>query len=242
MEGFGALAYSLEVPKKQITARYLSDLAYRAQSPLEYGRIARGDFNDTDAWMLDDAAKRLGALPLTLDATSRITLAEIGAGVRAEKARMARDNIRLAVVFIDYLKFIKASDRYKGQRHYEVGEISAGLKQLAKDEGLCVVLLAQLNRALENREDKRPNLSDLRESGDLEADADVVAFIHREAHRVLKSADYRSNKAEAIAHYVAIQHEAEIILGKNRAGPEKTAHLWCDPSCSTMSNSARGMA
>ena len=242
MEGFGALAYSLEVPKKQITARYLSDLAYRAQSPLEYGRIARGDFNDTDAWMLDDAAKRLGALPLTLDATSRITLAEIGAGVRAEKARMARDNIRLAVVFIDYLKFIKASDRYKGQRHYEVGEISAGLKQLAKDEGLCVVLLAQLNRALENREDKRPNLSDLRESGDLEADADVVAFIHREAHRVLKSADYRSNKAEAIAHYVAIQHEAEIILGKNRAGPEKTAHLWCDPSCSTMSNSAMGMA
>jgi replicative DNA helicase len=82
----------------------------------------------------------------------------------------------------------------------------------------------------------------LRESGDLEADADVVAFIHREAHHVLKSADYRSNKAEAIAHYVAIQHEAEIILGKNRAGPEKTAHLWCDPSCSTMSNSARGMA
>ena len=69
---------------------------------------------------------------------------------------MARVGARLAVVFVDYLKFIRASDRYKGQRHYEVGEISAGLKQLAKDEGLCVVLLAQLNRALESREDKRP--------------------------------------------------------------------------------------
>ena len=72
---------------------------------------------------------------------------------------MARTQTRLAVVFVDYLKFIRASDRYKGQRHYEVGEISAGLKQFAKDEGLCVVLLAQLNRALESREDKLPDVS-----------------------------------------------------------------------------------
>ena len=82
----------------------------------------------------------------------------------------------LKVIFIDYLKQIQASDRYKGNRVYEVGEISYSLKQLAKDEGICVVLLAQLNRALEGRDDKRPSLSDLRESGDLEADADVVAL------------------------------------------------------------------
>jgi replicative DNA helicase len=240
-EGFGAMAYSLEVPEKQITARYISDLSYSPNREIEYGRIARGDFDDEEAWRIEDADKRLARLPLTIDSASRITMAEIGAGVRAEKAKMARNGFRLAVVFIDYLKFIKASDRYKGQRHYEVGEISAGLKQLAKDEGLCVVLLAQLNRALENREDKRPNLSDLRESGDLEADADVVAFIHREAHHVMKSPDYRSGKAEAISHFEMIKNDAELILGKNRAGRETTAHLWCQPSCSAMSDSARGM-
>ena len=144
------------------------------------------------------------------------------------------------MVFIDYLKFIRASDRYRGQRHYEVGEISAGLKQLAKDEELCVVLLAQLNRALESREDKRPNLSDLRESGDLEADADVVAFLHREAHHILKSPEFRSGAAEAHARYAAVERDAELIVGKNRAGPERTIKLWCLPACSTMADAARG--
>jgi replicative DNA helicase len=239
-EGFGALCYSLEVPERQITARYLSDLSYLPCAPIEYARIARGEFGAEEGARLDAATRRLAQLPLTLDASSRLTLAEIGAGVRAEKATMAKTGVRLAVVFIDYLKFIRASDRYKGQRHYEVGEISAGLKQLAKDEGLCVVLLAQLNRALETRDDKRPNLSDLRESGDLEADADVVAFLHREAHHILKSAEFRAGRRDAHERFAALEHEAELIIGKNRAGPERTARLWCLPACSIMANGGRG--
>jgi len=239
-EGFGALAYSLEVPERQICARYLSDLCYIPRLPIEYGRIARGGFSDEEASRLEAAQKKLARLPLTIDASSKLTLAEIGAGVRAEKAVMAKAGARLAVVFVDYLKFIRASDRYRGQRHYEVGEISAGLKQLAKDEGLCVVLLAQLNRALEAREDKRPNLSDLRESGDLEADADVVAFLHREAHHILKSPEFRAGRAEAHARYAAVEREAELIVGKNRAGPERTVKLWCLPACSTMADAGRG--
>ena len=240
-EGFGALAYSLEVPERQVCARYLSDICYIPRAPIEYGRIARGEFSDEEAARLAAAQKTLSRLPLTLDASSKLTLAEIGAGVRAEKAAMARAGSRLAVAFVDYLKFIRASDRYKGQRHYEVGEISAGLKQLAKDEGLCVVLLAQLNRALEAREDKRPGLADLRESGDLEADADVVVFLHREAHRILKSPEFRAGSAEAHARYAAVEREAELIVGKNRAGPERTVKLWCLPSCSTMADAARGI-
>jgi replicative DNA helicase len=240
-QGFGALAYSLEVPEKQICARYLSDLCYVPRAPIEYGRIARGQFSNEEAGRLDAAQKTFLRLPLAIDASSKLTLAEIGAGVRAEKAAMAKVSTRLAVVFVDYLKFIRASDRYKGQRHYEVGEISAGLKQLAKDEGLCVVLLAQLNRALESREDKRPGLSDLRESGDLEADADVVAFLHREAHHILKSPEFRAGRAEAHARYAAVEREAELIVGKNRAGPERTIKLWCLPACSTMADVARGI-
>ena len=140
---------------------------------------------------------------------------------------------------VDYLKQIQASDRYKGNRVYEVGEISYSLKQLAKDEGICVVLLAQLNRALEGRDDKRPSLSDLRESGDLEADADVVAFIHREAHYIEKSPEYRAGDAAATAAYIEARNKAEIIIGKNRAGPTRTVELWCDVSCSTMSDHVR---
>ncbi|MGA8172399.1 MAG: DnaB-like helicase C-terminal domain-containing protein [Methylocystis sp.] len=240
-QGFGALAYSLEVPERQICARYLSDLCYRPRAPLEYGRIARGQYSDDESARLAAAREKLAGPTLALDASSKLTLAEIGAGVRAEKAAMAKAGARLAVVFVDYLKFIRASDRYKGQRHYEVGEISAGLKQLAKDEELCVVLLAQLNRALESREDKRPNLADLRESGDLEADADVVVFLHREAHRILKSPEFRAGSAEAHARYAAVETEAELIIGKNRAGPERTVKLWCFPACSTMADAARGV-
>ncbi len=239
-QGFGAIAFSLEVPEKQITARYLSDLSYRPRHKIEFGRIARGHVDDEEAWCLEDAKKRLDLLPLTIDVAPRLTVTEIAAKVRSEKARMAKRGIRLAVVFIDYLKFIKASDRYKGQRVYEVGEISASLKELAKQEGLCVVLLAQLNRALESRDDKRPGLSDLRESGDLEADADVVAFLHREAYHIEKSPEYRKGNGDATEQFLKCQFDADLILGKNRAGPTPSVPLWCDVSCSTMTDKATG--
>ena len=95
---------------------------------------------------------------------------------------MRRRNVRLSVVFIDYLKFVRATDRYRGLRVYEIGEITGALKQLAKSEDLCIVLLVQANRAVEarDRRDRRPGMADLRDSGDIEADADVVAFIYRE--------------------------------------------------------------
>jgi replicative DNA helicase len=236
---FGAMAFSFEVPERQLTSRYLSALSYMHDRPIPYGSIARGDYNDEELWRLEDAFRRLRNLPLTIDCASRATVTEIRAKIRAEKKAMARRGVRLGVVFLDYLKFIKASDRYKGNRVYEVGEISANLHEIAKDEELCVVLLAQLNRALENREDKRPNLADLRESGDLEADADVVAFIHREAQHILKSAEYRQGKPEAQEQFHLLKHDAELIIGKNRAGAEDTAHLWADVSCSTLSDKGR---
>ena len=239
-QGFGALAYSLEVPERQVCARYLSDLCYIPRAPIEYGRIARGEFSDEEAGRLAAAQKTLARLPLTLDASSKLTLAEIGAGVRAEKAAMARaanaarGGVRRLSEVHPRQRSLQGPASLRGRRNL------GGLKQLAKDEGLCVVLLAQLNRALESREDKRPNLSDLRESGDLEADADVVLFLHREAHRILKSPEFRAGSAEAHARYAAVEREAELIVGKNRAGPERTVKLWCLPACSTMADAARG--
>lgn len=238
--GSGVLGFSLEVPEEQITARILADMAYDPRRPIAFSQIMSGDLDDTDLWCLDDMQKRLATMPLAIDVASRLTVSEIRARIHAERERMAKAGIRLSVVFIDYLKFVQATDRYHGQRVYEVGEISAGLKQIAKDEKLCVVLLAQLNRALEARDDKRPGLSDLRESGDLEADADVVAFLHREAYHIEKSSAFRRQDDDAVSRLANCKHDAEVILGKNRAGPTNVVHLWCDVSASTMSGHAPG--
>jgi replicative DNA helicase len=238
--GHGVLAFSMEVPAEEIHARYLADMAYLARKPLSFGAIMRGECDDEDLWRLENAAKRLREMPLVSDVASRLSVAEIAMRVRAEKERMQQRGQRLRVVMIDYLKFIQASDRYRGQRVYEVGEISGGLKQIAKDEGICVVLLAQLNRAVESRDDKRPTLSDLRESGDLEADAHVVAFIYRESYYLEKSAEFRAEKPEALAAALDARNAMELIVGKNRSGPTRTLHLWCDVAASTVSSHQRG--
>ena len=234
--GHGVLDFSLEVSKAQKIARVLSDMTYSPRAPIEFSRILQGNLAPDEMWSLEEAQARLQAMPLVLDVASRLTPTEIRMRVKAEKDRMARQGNILRVAFIDYLKQVQASDRYRGQRVQEVGEISYALKQIAKDEGICIVLLAQLNRALENREDKRPGLSDLRESGDLEADADVVAFVHRQSYYVEKSAAFDARKPEAIAEWERTKNAVEIIIGKNRAGAVRTVELWCEPSCSTMSD------
>jgi replicative DNA helicase len=237
-KGAGAQIFSLEVPEDQFTARILADMAFNNRRAITFQNITRGLLDDEDMWRLDDAQRALAKMPLVVDYSSRLTIAEIKARVHVERKRMTARGSVLGVVFIDYLKFIQASDRYRGNRVYEVGEISAGLKQLSKDEGVCIVLLAQLNRALESREDKRPGLSDLRESGDLEADADVVAFLHREAYFLEKSPMFRANNADALAQHEIIKNDAELIIGKNRSGPTRTVKLFCDVSCSTMTSKA----
>ncbi len=232
LSGVGALLFSLEVPEDQVSARILSDMTFSARSPIQFGRILREDVNDLEERRLIDAKRDLDLLPLVIDVAPRLSVTEISLRVRAEKERMVKRGFHLGVVFIDYLKFVKASDRYRGQRVYEVGEISASLKELAKSEGVCVVLLAQLNRALENRDDKRPYLSDLRESGDLEADADVVAFIHREAYYIQASSEFKLGHGDAVSRFAELENVAEIIIAKNRAGAVRGHEIWCDVSCS----------
>lgn len=233
--GVGSLIFSLEVPETQIMARILADLAYEPNRPLPFGAVIRGiDLSDQDLHRLTLAQRELARLPIRIDVASRLTVAQIVMRVRGVKKRMAEHGIRLGVVFLDYLKMIQASDRYRGNRVYEVGEISGALKQLAKDEDLCVVLLAQLNRALEGRDDKRPSLADLRESGDLEADADVVNFIHREAYFIERSAKFKQGDPDAYEALRMAQNRMELVLGKNRAGEARTHHVWCDMGASSI--------
>lgn len=238
--GAGSILFTLEVPEDQVNARMLSILAYSHNSPIQFGSILRAEIDDDEESRLYRAQRRLADLPLVFDVASRLSVTEIALRVKSEKERMAKKGVSLGVVFIDYLKFVKASDRYRGQRVYEVGEISAGLKELAKSEDISVVLLAQLNRALESRVDKRPQLSDLRESGDLEADADVVAFIHRESYYIQASPEFKAGKGDVISRFSEVENVAEIAVAKNRAGAVRSYETWCDVACSKLAPKLRG--
>lgn len=235
-KGVGVALFSLEVPHEQMTARILASMAYTHRRPIGFGDILRGRLDDMQMWLVEDAQKRLAKLPFTLECASSPTLAQVTAAVRAEKKRMEVRGLRLGVVLIDYLQLMRATDRYQGNRVYEVGEITKGLKALARDESVCVVMLSQINRGVDARDDKRPQLSDLRDSGSIEQDSDVVAFLFREVVYIEKSAKFREGDHEATEKAARLRHHADIILGKNRAGPTTSVAVWCNVQCSVMDN------
>ena len=241
-QGVGALLFSLELHKDQLAARILADLAYSSDRPITYGQIMRGELHPEDLDRLEEAKERLARLPLAVDVAPALSVSEIAARVRTEKERMRKRNCRLGVVFIDYLKFIRATDRYRGLRVYEVGEITGALKQLAKLEEVCIVLLVQANRAVEakDRKDRRPGMADLRDSGDIEADADVVAFIYRESVYIKQSPEFIRGNPEALIAFNNAQFKGELIVAKSRSGPVGTTNLWIDAGSSTFGDVSPG--
>lgn len=232
----GTLVYQLEVPRDQQTARYLADLAWDRQNAMAFGDIMEGTrLHDDDMYRLRWAEKQLKGLPLRLECEPGITLAKIVHGIRAEKRRMARRGVKLGVVFIDYLKYIRVSDRYRGNRNLEIGEITGGLKTAAKQEDVCIILLAQLNRGVEQqgREDRRPTLADLRDSGELEQDADRVLFLYRDAYYLEKKVE-RTGDRDLAERLAERRNVLEVIFGKNRAGPLTPVELFCDVASSRL--------
>ena len=238
--GAGTLLFPFEIGAEQAVARVLSDLAYAPRAPLGYGRIMKGDVDEEGRWRLEDAQQRLAAMPLVFDISDGATLARISARVRSERDRMGRRGVALGVVILDYLNFISAGDRYRGQRPAEIGEISIALKRLATSLGISVVLLAQVNRQTEQRDDKRPQISDLKDSGSLEQDADVVALMYRDNYYIERSSAYQRGDPEAVVRANDTRNEVEVIIGKNRIGATRSHKLWCDVSCSSIAAQARG--
>ncbi len=240
--GVGALLFSLELPEEQVVARILADIAYRPRSPITFGQIMQGTLGEADFDWLEQARVHLERLPLAIDVAPGLSVAEIASRVRAEKRRMQRRGIQLAVVVIDYLKFVKATDRYRGLRVYEIGEITGSLKQLAKAEGVCIVLLVQASRGVEakDRRDKRPGMADLRDSSDIEADADVVAFIYRESVYLRQTPEFVRGEPETLQAYLDAEFKGEMIVAKSRSGPIGTTNIWIDAGASTFASQARG--
>ena len=193
--GVPVAIFSLEMSKEQLSLRLLC-----AEARIDSSRLRSGFFSMEDWERLTDAAGVLSAAPIFIDDSPSLSAMEVRA-----KARRLKMDKNIGLIIIDYLQLMQARGSAE-RRDLEISEISRSLKALAKEINLPVVALSQLNRMLEQRNDRRPRLSDLRESGALEQDADVVAFIYR---------DEVYNKEENNPH----KGTAEIILAKQRNGP-----------------------
>jgi replicative DNA helicase len=230
--GHPVLMFSLEMPDIPVAQRVLSSLCYFTPTDkIPYFRFRNGLLSESDLERLRNAKQRLDQVPFYIESRPALTLAEINARTRKLQATLeAESKGRIALIIIDYLTLIRFSDRWKGQRVYEVAEASAGLKELGRSMDCHMLVLAQLNRAVESRDDKRPQLADFRESGSLEQDADNAWFAYREEYYVEREPDYSDPEkaADKEKRLEACKNKMEVILAKQRMGAAGTASLFCD--------------
>lgn len=202
--------FSLEMSAEQLAARILSEAS---EVPSE--QIRRGDMTEAEFRKFVDAAKSLESCPLYIDDTPALPISQVAA-----RARRLKRTHGLDVLIIDYLQLLKGTSK-NDNRVQEVSEITQGLKAIAKELNIPVVALSQLSRQVESREDKRPQLSDLRESGSIEQDADVVMFVYRDEYYLSRMEPEPGSAAHAewMQKSERAHGKAEVIIGKQRHGP-----------------------
>ena len=203
--------FSLEMSSEQLSTRILAE-----QSRIKSNDIRRGRISDEQFDKFIETSKNISELPLYIDETPAISIAAL-----SNRARRIKRVYGLDLIVVDYIQLMRAVHSFKDGRVQEISEITQGLKALAKELSVPVLALSQLSRAVEQRDDKKPILSDLRESGSIEQDADVVMFVYREAY-YLQSKEPRLatvEHAEWQAKMNEVSNLAEIIIGKQRHGP-----------------------
>lgn len=211
-EGYSVAFFSLEMSKEQLVTRMLC-----SQSRIDSSRLRKGQLEEREWPLLTKAAGHLSDVQVFIDDSAALTVMEM----RARSRRLKREK-GLDVIFVDYLQLVRSSiSSYS--REQEISDISRSLKALAKELKVPVIALSQLNRAVENRQNRRPQLADLRESGAIEQDADVIGFIYRDEV-------YDPNSPD--------KGVAEIIIGKQRNGPTGVCRLAFINTCTKFENLA----
>ena len=209
--------YSLEMSAEQLAARILAEA-----SEVSSHQIRQGDMTEAEFRRFVDAAKALESCPLYIDDTPALPISQLAA-----RARRLKRTHGLDVLMVDYLQLVRGTGKSEN-RVNEISEITMGLKAIAKELNIPVIALSQLSRQVESRDDKRPQLSDLRESGSIEQDADVVMFVFREEYykEREKPGDHEMEKMAAWQEEMDRLHgKAEVIIGKQRHGPIGTVEL-----------------
>ncbi len=223
--------FSLEMSAEQLATRIISEQSFIPSERIRRGRIESDEFD-----RIVEVSQELQNLPLYIDQTGGITVAQLAA--RARRLKRQRD---VGLIVVDYLQLLSGSSRRAAEgRVQEVTEITTGLKALAKELHVPVLAVSQLSRQVENREDKRPQLADLRESGSIEQDADVVLFVFREEYYVERRQP-RENTEEHKQWQTEMEMvtgKAEVIIGKQRHGPTGTVRLQFTPEYTRFSNLA----
>jgi|GEM_PF-413191 len=226
--GHPVLMFSLEMSGDELTRRMLADMCCSRRGGVLYENVLNGEVKGDDLAAIRGAAQRLRDLPLEISAKGGLTLAMLGRRVRRHKRRLAAKGQKLELVIIDYLQLMAPSR--PGMSPYEhASEVSKGLKTLAKDEDLAILALAQLSRGVETREDHRPKPSDLRDSGQIEQDADAIFFVYREEVYLesQKPSDESGPKYEDwLKDMEAVRGKIEFIVPKRRNSPPGRSLGW----------------
>ena len=218
--------YSLEMSAEQLATRIMSE-----QTEISSSKIRRGEINEADFEKLVACSQMMQKIPLYIDQTGGISIAQLAARARRLKRQRGLD-----VLVVDYVQLMTGSKKAGENRVQEITEITTGLKALAKELQVPIIALSQLSRQVESREDKRPQLSDLRESGSIEQDADVVLFVFREEYYV-KNMEPRRSPDEVVADFKSeeylrweekmnkVKGTADVIIAKQRHGPTGTVTM-----------------
>ena len=209
--------FSLEMSAEQLATRIIAE-----QSGVPSYKIRRGDMREEDFYKITEAAREMQSIPFYIDQTGGISIAQLTARARRLKRQRGLD-----VLIVDYLQLLSGSSKKGENRVQELTEITTGLKALAKELSVPLIALSQLSRQVEARDDKRPQLADLRESGSIEQDADVVMFVYREEY-YLKNKEPKPGTEEYFkwqAEMDQVHGKAEVIIGKQRHGPTGTVQL-----------------
>jgi replicative DNA helicase len=209
--------FSLEMSAEQLATRIIAE-----QSGVASYKIRRGDMREDDFYKITEAAREMQSIPFYIDQTGGISIAQLAARARRLKRQRGLD-----VLIVDYLQLLSASAKKGENRVQELTEITTGLKALAKELEVPLIALSQLSRQVESRDDKRPQLADLRESGSIEQDADVVMFVYRDEY-YLKNKEPKPGTEEYFkwqAEMDQVHGKAEVIIGKQRHGPTGTVQL-----------------
>ncbi len=209
--------FSLEMSSEQLSTRILSEQAKIKSNDIRKGKVTEEEIN-----RYIETSRNIYNLPLYIDETPAITIATL-----SNRARRIKRLFGLNLVVVDYVQLMKSSSNRNDGRVQEISEITQGLKALAKELSVPVLALSQLSRAVEQRDDKQPQLADLRESGSIEQDADVVMFVYREAYYLERKQPKQGSieHAEWQSKMNDVHGLADIIIGKQRHGPTGTVKL-----------------
>ena len=211
--------FNLEMSAEQLMMRMIS-----SQGAVDGNKLKTGRLNNDDWKRVNEAMSNLAEAPIYIEDNLGITVGELRA-----KCRRLAEKGNLGLVIIDYLQLLSTGTNYGSNRQQEISDISRGLKTMAMELGVPVIALAQLSRSLEGREDKRPMLSDLRESGSIEQDADIVAFLYRDDYYKKKSEGEKENPISLV----------ELIVAKHRSGSTGTILLQFEKNISDFRTSVQ---